>query len=49
MARFSSHYLIPNLMPQIPNILLYTTTVQDKDAVIAVELNIEVENAKSQP
>ena len=28
---------------------LYTVTVQDKDAVIAVELDMEVENAKSQP
>ena len=28
---------------------LHTATVQDEDAVIAVELDIEVENAKSQP
>ena len=34
-------------MPHILNILLYTVTVQDKDAVIAVELDIEVKNAKS--
>ena len=49
MARFSSRRLILNLMPQILNILLYTATVQDKDVVIAVELNIKMENAKSQP
>ena len=29
--------------------LLYTTTIQNKDAAIAVELDIEVENIKSQP
>ena len=46
MARFSSYYLIPNLMPQTLNILLHTATVQDEDAVTAVELDIEVENAK---
>ena len=28
---------------------LYTATVQDEDAVTAVELDMEVENAKSQP
>ena len=47
MAKFSSCYLIPNLMPQTLNILLYTATVQDKDAVIVVELDMEAENAKS--
>ena len=49
MARFGSHYLIPNLMPQTLNILLYTATVQNKDAVTAVKLDIKAENAKSQP
>ena len=49
MARFSSYCLIPNLIPQIPNISLYTATIQDKDAVTAVELNIKVKNTKSQP
>ena len=44
MARFGSCCLIPNLMPQILNTLLYTATVQNKDAVIAVELDMEVEN-----
>ena len=34
-------------MPWILNILLYAATVQDKDAVIVVELDIEVENIKS--
>ena len=34
-------------MPWILNISLYTATIQDKDAVIAVELDIETENAKS--
>ena len=29
--------------------LLHTATVQDEDAVIAVELDIEAENTKSQP
>ena len=29
--------------------LLYTATIQDKDAVTAVELDMEVENTKSQP
>ena len=47
MARFSSYYLILNLMPQILNTLLYTATVQDEDAVTAIELDIEVENTKS--
>ena len=47
MARFGSYYLIPNLMPQILNILLHTATVQDKDTVTAVELDMEVENTKS--
>ena len=42
MARFSNCYLIPNLMPWTPNTLLYTITVQDKDAVIVVELDIKV-------
>ena len=47
MAKFSNCRLIPNLIPQTPNILLYTTTVQDKDAAIVVKLNMEAENAKS--
>ena len=34
-------------MPQILNILLYTATVQDKDVVTVVELDMEVENTKS--
>ena len=33
-------------MPWTPNILLYTTTVQDKDIAIVVELDIKVENIK---
>ena len=49
MARFNSYCLIPNLMPQTLNISLHTATVQDKDIVIAVESDIETENAKSQP
>ena len=47
MARFSSYYLIPNLIPQTPNISLRTATIQDKDAVTAVKLDMEAENAKS--
>ena len=47
MARFSNYYLIPNLMPRTLNTSLHTTTVQDEDAVIAVKLDMEVENAKS--
>ena len=47
MARFSNCCLIPNLMPQILNMSLHAATVQDKDAVIVIELDIEVENAKS--
>jgi hypothetical protein len=47
MARFSSCYLIPNLTPQILNTSLYTATIQDKDAIIAVELDTEVKNTKS--
>ena len=46
MARFSNCFLIPNLMLQTLNILLYAATVQDKDVVIVVKLNIEVENTK---
>ena len=49
MAKFGSYCLIPNLMPQTPNISLHTTTVQDEDAVTAVELDIKIKNAKSQP
>ena len=48
MVRFSNYYLIPNLILWILNISLYTITIQDKDAVIVVELDIEIENAKSQ-
>ena len=47
MAKFSNCYLIPNLMPWTLNILLHAATIQDKDVVIVVELDIEVENAKS--
>ena len=47
MAKFSNYCLIPNLMPWIPNTLLYTATVQDKNTVIVVKLNTEVENTKS--
>jgi hypothetical protein len=47
MARFSSRRLLPNLIPQILNTSLRTTTVQDEDVVIAVELDTEAENAKS--
>ena len=48
MARFSNYCLIPNLMLYIPNISLYTTTIQDKDTAIVVKLNTKAENAKSQ-
>ena len=34
-------------MPWILNTSLYAITVQDKDAVIVIELDIEVENTKS--
>ena len=47
MARFNNYYLIPNLIPQTLNISLYAATVQDKNAVIVVKLDIEAENAKS--
>jgi len=47
MARFNSRRLIPSPIPQTLNIALCATTVQDKDAVIAVELDTETENAKS--
>ena len=47
MARFSNYCLISNLISWILNTLLYAATVQDKDAVTTVELDIEVENAKS--
>ena len=47
MVRFSNYYLILNLMPWILNTSLYAITVQDKDAVIVIELDIEVENTKS--
>ena len=47
MAKFSNCCLIPNLMPWILNMLLYTVIIQDKDAAIVVELDMEVENAKS--
>ena len=46
MARFGNYHLIPNLMPWILNTLLYTATVQDKDIVIAVKLDIKAENTK---
>ena len=35
-------------MPQTPNTLLYTITVQDEDAATVIKLNMKVENAKSQ-
>ena len=47
MAKFSNYYLIPNLMPQILNTSLHAATVQNKDAVTVIELDIKVENAKS--
>jgi len=47
MARFSNCRLTPNPIPWTPNTALYATTVQDKDVVIAVELDTEMENAKS--
>ena len=47
MARFSSYCLIPNLIPQTLNILLYAAIVQDKDTVIVIELDIKVKNTKS--
>ena len=47
MARFSNYCLIPNLMPRTLNTSLYTATVQDKDVVIAVKLDMEVKNTKS--
>ena len=34
-------------MPWTLNMLLYTTTIQDKDVVIAVKSDIKVENTKS--
>ena len=34
-------------MPQTLNILLYTATAQDKNAVMVVELDAEAENTKS--
>lgn len=49
MARFGSRRPTPNLMPQTPNTSLRTATVQDEDAVTAVESDTEAENAKSQP
>ena len=33
-------------MPLTPNILLYTITVQNEDAVIVIKLNIKIENIK---
>ena len=49
MARFGNRRLIPNFIPQTPNTSLCTATVQDEDAVTVVGLEIEAENAKSQP
>jgi len=46
MAKFGNHYLILNLIPQILNMLLYAAIIQNKDVVIIVELEMEVENAK---
>ena len=34
-------------MPGILNTSLYTATVQDEDVIIVIELDMEVENAKS--
>ena len=47
MAKFSNYCLIPNPMPQTPNILLYAATIQDKDTATVIKLNIKVENTKS--
>ena len=49
MARFNNYCLILNLMPQILNILLRITTIQNKDVVTAVKSDIKAENTKSQP
>ena len=46
MARFSNCCLTPNLMRQILNISLYAATIQDKDAVIIIKLDMEAENTK---
>ena len=46
MAKFSNYCLIPNLMPQTPNISLYAATIQDKDAAIVIESNIKAKNTK---
>ena len=46
MARFGSYCLIPNLIPQTLNISLHTATIQDKDVVIVIKLDIKAENAK---
>ena len=34
-------------MPQTLNMLLHTATIQNEDAVTAVELDMEAENTKS--
>ena len=47
MAKFSNYCLIPNLMPRTLNTSLHTTTVQDEDVAIVIELDMEVKNAKS--
>ena len=47
MARFSNYYLILNPIPQTPNMSLHAVTVQDKNAVIVIGLDTEVENTKS--
>jgi len=36
-------------MPRTLNMSLRAATAQDKDAVMVVELDVEAENAKSQP
>ena len=47
MAKFSNYCLIPNPIPQTLNMSLHAAIIQDKDAAIVVELNMEAENAKS--
>jgi hypothetical protein len=47
MARFSNCRLIPNFIFWTLNTLLYTTTIQNKDAAMVVKLEMEVGNAKS--
>jgi len=46
MARFNNRHLIPNLIPQTLNILLYAITVQNKNIIIVIKLETEAENTK---